>query len=156
MKRYVLISGIMFLFVLFSFIVFSKINSEENTLFDTMEEFLNYFENSKKPRKSVSDYSIIDGKVEMSLNEFMEEFMEEAEKKYKSGNKEPLKKMLEVTPSLALSEDQKDWENIIAEASESGKYRSSCKACHIKFKKNYKALYRKRLVLISKEILNLK
>ena len=67
-----------------------------------------------------------------------------------------MKKMLETIPSLALPEDKEKWEEITKEALESGKYLSSCKSCHVKFKKSYKKSYKKRLVSIPKEILILK
>ncbi len=90
---------------------------------------------------------------EMTLHDFMEDHVELAEKKFKKGNKEPMKKMLEAIPSLALSEDKEAWEKITTDALESGKYLSSCKTCHTKFKKSYKKSYKKRLVSIPKEIL---
>lgn len=90
---------------------------------------------------------------EMTLHDFMEDHVELAEKKFKKGNKEPMKKMLETIPSLALPEDKEKWEEITKEALESGKYLSSCKSCHVKFKKSYKKSYKKRLVSVPKEIL---
>jgi hypothetical protein len=93
---------------------------------------------------------------EMTLHDFMEDYVEIAEKKFKKGNKEPMKKMLESIPSLALAEDKEEWEKITQEALSSDKYLSSCKACHKKFKKSYKKNYKKRLVAIPKSILDLK
>jgi hypothetical protein len=93
---------------------------------------------------------------EMTLHDFMEDYVELAEKKFKKGNKEPMKKMLEAIPSLALAEDKEEWEKITREALSSEKYLSSCKACHTKFKKSYKKSYKKRLVSIPKEILEIK
>lgn len=93
---------------------------------------------------------------EMTLHDFMEDHVELAEKKFKKGNKEPMKRILQTIPSLALPEDKEKWEQITSEALESGKYLSSCKSCHVKFKKSYKKSYKKRLVSIPKEILNLK
>ncbi len=90
---------------------------------------------------------------EMTLHDFMEDHVELAEKKFKKGNKEPMKKMLETIPSLALAEDKEAWEKITTDALESGKYLSSCKTCHTKFKKSYKKSYKKRLVSIPTEIL---
>jgi hypothetical protein len=90
---------------------------------------------------------------EMTLHVFMEDHVELAEKKFKKGNKEPMKKMLEAIPSLALAEDKDAWEKITTDALESGKYLSSCKTCHTKYKKSYKKSYKKRLVSIPKEIL---
>ena len=93
---------------------------------------------------------------EMTLHDFMEDYVELAEKKFKKGNKEPMKKMLELIPSLALPEDKEKWEEITKETLGSGKYLSSCKSCHTKFKKSYKKSYKKRLVSIPKEVLDFK
>ncbi len=93
---------------------------------------------------------------EMTLHDFMEDHVELAEKKFKKGNKEPMKKILEAIPSLALPEDKEAWEKITTDALESEKYLSSCKACHSKFKKSYKKSYKKRLVSVPKAILDLK
>lgn len=93
---------------------------------------------------------------EMTLHDFMEDYVELAEKKFKKGDKEPMKKILELIPTLALPEEKEKWEAITNESLESGKYLSSCKSCHTKFKKPYKKSYRKRLVSIPKEVLDLK
>ncbi|MBK6607989.1 MAG: hypothetical protein IPH52_25360 [Leptospiraceae bacterium] len=91
--------------------------------------------------------------VEMKMHDFMEDHVELAEKKFKKGDKEPLKKMLEAMPSFAIPEDKEVWEKITSDALSSGKYLSSCKACHSKFKKSYKKSYKKRLISIPKDIL---
>lgn len=54
-----------------------------------------------------------------------------------------MKRILQTIPSLALPEDKEKWEQITSEALESGKYLSSCKSCHVKFKKSYKNLIKK-------------
>lgn len=93
---------------------------------------------------------------EMTMHDFMEDYVEWGEKQFKKGNKEPLKKMLEVMPSLALADDKEKWEEIVNKYIESGKYMASCKACHVDYKKPYKKAHKKRLVSIPGEILELK
>ncbi|HMV43250.1 MAG TPA: hypothetical protein PK079_16355 [Leptospiraceae bacterium] len=94
--------------------------------------------------------------TDMTLHDFMEDYVEAAEKKFKKGNKEPLKKILEFLPETAIPEDKEEWQKITEKYLASEEYLASCKACHSKFKKSYKKSYKKRLVTIPKEILNLK
>jgi hypothetical protein len=98
-------------------------------------------------------FSQEEGTHEMTLHDFMEDHVELAEKKFKKGNKEPMRKILEAIPALALADDKDAWEKITTDALASGKYLSSCKSCHVKFKKSYKKSYKKRLVAVPKDIL---
>ena len=96
---------------------------------------------------------IADSTKKMTLHDFMEDYVELAEKKFKKGDKEYLQKILEEIPNLAIPEEKEHWKKITDEAIESGKLLSSCKNCHKEYKKQYKKIYKKRLVEIPTELL---
>ena len=89
----------------------------------------------------------------MNLHDYMEDYMEAAEKSYKSGNKEPLKKILQSLPQLAPSADREEWEKITTTHLEKGDLLKSCKSCHVQFKKSYKKAFRKKILEIPEEML---
>ncbi|MDX1959726.1 MAG: hypothetical protein SFU98_14215 [Leptospiraceae bacterium] len=82
----------------------------------------------------------------MTLHDFMEDYMEQAEKDYKKGKKEDLEKYLKLNKGFAPEDYKEEWEKITNEALTSGKLLSSCKSCHTEFKKLYKKNYKKRLI----------
>lgn len=94
--------------------------------------------------------------IEITMHDFMEDYVEVAEKKFKKGNKAPLKKILEFLPEASIPENKEEWQTITNKYLESEAYLSSCKACHSKYKKSYKKTYKKRLISVPKEILNFK
>jgi hypothetical protein len=96
---------------------------------------------------------ISDSTKKMTLHDFMEDYVELAEKKFKKGDKEALQNILAALPDLAIAEEKERWKKITDEALESGKLLSSCKNCHKEFKKSYKKTYKKRLVEIPTELL---
>lgn len=89
----------------------------------------------------------------MNLHDFMEDYVENAEHKFKKGKKDPLLKLLKYMPELAPEKDREEWQEIVTKHIESGELLKSCKACHVKFKKQYKKTYRKKLLEIPEEIL---
>ena len=90
---------------------------------------------------------------QITIHDFMEDYVESAEKKFKKGKKEELETLLKAIPDMALSENKAEWQEIVDKHLESGELLASCKACHSKFKKSYKKNYRKRLVPVPEEIL---
>ncbi len=98
-------------------------------------------------------YIFSNGNKEMTLHDFMEDYVESAEKKFKKGDKEYLKKILLEIPNFAIDEDKTKWKEITDEAIDSGKLMSSCKNCHKLFKKEYKKSYKKRLIQVPEELI---
>lgn len=94
-----------------------------------------------------------DGYKEMTLHDFMEDYVELAEKKYKKADKEYLKKILQELPNFAIDEDKVKWKEISDQAIESGNLMSSCKNCHKLYKKEYKKSYKKRLIQVPEELI---
>jgi hypothetical protein len=92
------------------------------------------------------------GYKSMNLHDYMEEYMESAEKSYKNGNKEPLKLILQNLPQLAPASDREEWEKITSSHLEKGDLLKSCKSCHTKFKKAYKKAFRKKILEIPEEM----
>lgn len=89
----------------------------------------------------------------MNLHDFMEDYVETAEKDYKKGKKEKLIKLLQYVPNLAPEKDKEEWKKIVDEHIANDTPLKSCKSCHSKFKKEYKKNYRKKLLDIPTEIL---
>ncbi len=89
----------------------------------------------------------------MNLHDFMEDYVETAEKDYKKGKKEKLLQLLNFIPELAPEKDKATWKEIVDEHVKSGEVLKSCKSCHVKFKKEYKKLYRKKLLDIPEDLL---
>jgi hypothetical protein len=89
----------------------------------------------------------------MTLHEFMENHVDLAEQKFKKGNKEQLIKFVKLMPELSPGQDKAEWKKIVDDHISSDQILKSCKACHIKFKKEYKDTYKKRLVEIPEDIL---
>ena len=98
-------------------------------------------------------YVFSNGYKEMTLHDFMEDHVELAEKKFKKGETEYLKKILQELPNFAIDEDKAKWKEISDEAIESGKLMSSCKNCHKLFKKEYKKSYKKRLIQVPESLI---
>ncbi len=91
--------------------------------------------------------------LEMTLHDFMEDYTRPASKHLKkTGDADPLLKILASVPEMAPTEDKVRWKEIIDEKLALGKPEDTCKACHTEFKKDYKSQYRKRLIPIPKEI----
>ncbi|TGN06879.1 hypothetical protein [Leptospira ilyithenensis] len=91
--------------------------------------------------------------LEMNLHDFMEDYTKPATKLYdKKGNADYLNKILEHIPSLAPSDQQKEWKEIIDAKLAVGKPEDTCKSCHVKFKKDYKDKFRKKILLIPEEL----
>lgn len=93
------------------------------------------------------------GTKSMNLHDYMEDHMEQAEKQFKKGNKEPLEKILKKLPILAPESDREEWETITKTHLESGELLKSCKSCHTRFKKAYKKTFRKKILEIPEEML---
>ena len=91
----------------------------------------------------------------MNLHDFMEDYTEIAEKKAKKGDSKYLERVLKEIPKLALPEAKEKWSEISAKALETKEFKASCKSCHKEFKKPYKKAYRKRLVTISADLIQL-
>ncbi|MCB1179335.1 MAG: hypothetical protein KDK36_17270 [Leptospiraceae bacterium] len=93
---------------------------------------------------------------EITVHDFMEDYLEVAEKKYKKDkkqNKEQFEKLIKAIPSMATQDSKEKWQEIVDKYVESGDLLKSCKACHKKFKKPYKKIYRKRLVPVDASLL---
>lgn len=92
--------------------------------------------------------------VEMNLHDFMEDFTKPATKLYdKKDNSDYLNKILEKIPDMAPEDQKAEWKEIIDAKLAVGKPDETCKSCHTKFKKEYKAKYRKKLILIPEDLL---
>ncbi|TGN19414.1 hypothetical protein [Leptospira idonii] len=90
--------------------------------------------------------------LEMNLHDFMEDYTKPATKLYdKKGNADYLNRILEKVPAMAPEDQTAEWKEIIDAKLAVGKPEDSCKACHTKFKKEYKAKYRKKLLIIPEE-----
>lgn len=90
---------------------------------------------------------------EMTLHEFMEDYVELGEKKFKKGDSEYLKKLLQEIPNFAIDSDKERWKEISDKAIESGNLTSSCKNCHKIYKRDYKKSYKKRLIQVPEELI---
>jgi len=102
------------------------------------------------PAESASD--------EMNLHDFMEDYTEIAEKKAKKGELKYLERVYKEIPNLALPESKEKWKEITSKALEAKDFKAfkkSCKTCHKEFKKAYKKTYRKRLVTIPADLIQL-
>lgn len=89
----------------------------------------------------------------MNLHDFMEEYVETAEKDFKKGKKDKLIQLLKYIPNLAPEGDKEEWKKIVEEHLNADTPLKSCKSCHVQFKKAYKKTYRKKLLEIPIEIL---
>ncbi len=89
----------------------------------------------------------------MNLHDFMEDYVEVAEKDYKKGKKEKLIQLLEYVPNLAPEENKEEWKTIVSKHLSENTPLKSCKSCHSQFKKSYKKTYRKKLLDIPSNIL---
>lgn len=94
------------------------------------------------------------GKMEMNLHDFMEDYTKPATKLYdKKGNADYLNKILEKVPDMATEDQKVEWKEIIDSNLAQGTPDETCKACHTKFKKEYKKNYRKRLIEVPEDLL---
>lgn len=86
---------------------------------------------------------------EMTLHDFMEEYTKPATKAL-DRKKEPkfVSQILKEVPAMAPPEMKEKWEEIIAKAEKTGEWKATCKSCHSIHKKEYKKLYRKRLITV--------
>ncbi|MCX8000752.1 MAG: hypothetical protein N3A69_17695 [Leptospiraceae bacterium] len=89
----------------------------------------------------------------MNLHDFMEDYVEAAEKDFKRGKTEKLIQLLKYIPNLAPEQDKEEWKKIVDEHLNSDTPLKSCKSCHVQFKKSYKKTYRKKLLEIPTELL---
>jgi hypothetical protein len=89
----------------------------------------------------------------MTLHDYMENHMETAEEKFKKGDKADLERLLKNVHLLAPEKDREEWQKITNSHLENGSLMKSCKACHSKFKKSYKKVYKKKLLNIPDELL---
>ena len=92
--------------------------------------------------------------VEMTLHDFMHDYTKPVFKKYKlDGKADKLKRILEAIPAMAPQKDREKWQTIVTKSLQSRDYKSSCGSCHRPFKKSYKAKFRKRPVMIEKDLI---
>lgn len=89
--------------------------------------------------------------LEISLHDYMEDYMEVVEEDYKENktlHHSKLVLLLKAVPSMAIEENRVEWQEIVDKSIAEDELLESCKVCHRKFKKNYKNTYRKRLISI--------
>ncbi len=93
--------------------------------------------------------------AEITLHDYMEDFVEVVEEDFKKNpeaNKQKLFLLLKAVPSMAIEENKEEWQKIVDKHLSENEPLESCKACHQKFKKNYKNTYRKRMISIDRAL----
>lgn len=91
--------------------------------------------------------------VQMTMETFMEDYAKPASELAKKGNNQAINQVLKVVPSLALPEQQQQWQQIIDKAVAAGNPGASCRACHKDNKKSYQNTHADRLVSISANVI---
>lgn len=91
--------------------------------------------------------------VQMKMHDFMKQYTKPAGKLAKKGNEEPVLRIYQILPSLALAEDKDQWQAAIDKAVEAGKPNSGCRGCHKGNKRAYAKNHGDRLVAIPVELI---
>jgi len=91
--------------------------------------------------------------VQMNMHDFMKQYIKPAGKLAKKGNEEPVLRIYQILPSLALAEDKDQWQAAIDKAVEAGKPNSGCRGCHKANKRAYAKKNGDRLIAIPAELI---
>ena len=100
-----------------------------------------------------SSAAIAEEQVKMSLHDFMENYAKPAAELAKTGNEEPMIRVLAAIPAMALEADRKEWEELIEKAVAADKASGSCRACHRSYKKTYEKQHKDYQVNVSSELI---
>lgn len=103
---------------------------------------------------SFASLAMADGAtVQMNMHDFMKQYTKPAGKLAKKGNEEPVLRIYQILPSLALAEDKDQWQAAIDKAVEAGKPNSGCRGCHTGNKRAYAKKNGDRLIAIPAELI---